>query len=352
MRHNMNQPLVSVMIPNYNHSKYLDQCIQSAINQSYRNLEIVVLDNASTDNSVEVASKYLYDKRVSVCRNQFNIMNRNYNVLSDYLTCGKYMILLCADDYIYPDFIKEAIEIMEAYPDVGYVHGEKDFVDDKGVIIDYDPFYSCSFVAPGVNAMPIYMVTTVAHPSQGVIRRSAFDEIRGYDKEIDHMNADKTLWFYLSEKYDAAYIREKSCGIRIGEQTETFITQKNLQHPILCHLTIKDFAKYAREKGIPAVYNREEEALNRLAEEFLDYAVGMMSVSDYNTAMQYVVYAKILNRKICETDRYKAVSKLVESEAAEVHFLKELIRSTVNKKRGYPPPEGYIRLNKGIDYGK
>lgn len=346
-----NEPLVSIMIPNYNYSKYLDQCIRSAIDQTYENLEIVILDNASQDNSVEIASKYLGDKRVTVCRNQLNIMSRNYNLLAS-LTKGKYMILLCSDDYIYPHFIEQAVEIMELYPEVGYVHGEKDFVTEEGEIQYWDPFYRCSFVAPGLNTMPVYMVTTVAHPTQGVFRRTAFNQIRGYDKEIDHMNADKTLWFYLSEISDAAYIREKCCGIRIGSETQTFITQRNFQHPILCHLTIKDFVKYAREKGYPKVYNREDEALLRLAGEFTGYAIGMLAEEDYNLAKDYLTYAKVVSRKICDTDKYKVVQNMLIKHNIDRDKLAKLVAPPENKKRGYEPPEGFVELAKGKDYGK
>ena len=58
-------PLVSIMIPNYNHSRYLDECIQSALNQTWPNIEIVVLDNQSTDDSVKIVSKYI-DKPIEL----------------------------------------------------------------------------------------------------------------------------------------------------------------------------------------------------------------------------------------------------------------------------------------------
>ena len=78
----MNQklPLVSIMIPNYNHSMYLDQCIVSAKNQTYENIEIVILDNSSGDNSVQVAAKYIKDG-IRVCRNPFNILNTSSSPL-------------------------------------------------------------------------------------------------------------------------------------------------------------------------------------------------------------------------------------------------------------------------------
>ncbi|MBE5859755.1 MAG: glycosyltransferase [Butyrivibrio sp.] len=347
----MEYPLVSVMIPNYNHSKYLDECIRSALNQTYKNIEVVLLDNASTDSSVQVAAKYINDDRVRVCKNPINVLNKNYYILADVLTQGKYMILLCADDYLYPDFIEAAVEIMEKNPTVAYVHGEKDLVDDDGNIRYWDPFYKCSFKAKGINAMPIYMVTSVAHPSQGLIRRDAFRGIGGYDKEMDHMNADKTLWFYLSEKYDMAYIREKCCGIRVGTGSQTFIAVRNARHLICYHLTIKDFVKYAKEKGIEKVYKREKEAMERLALEFVGYSAGMLMENEFSIAYRYLMYAKVLHRDVEKTELYKNVYCMVKEEKSDKVLLEKMLGIDDDKKRGYEPPEGYLELVKGVDYG-
>lgn len=61
----MNSPLVSVIIPNYNHAKFLDERIQSVLNQTYQNFEVIILDDKSTDNSVEVINKYRDNSHVS-----------------------------------------------------------------------------------------------------------------------------------------------------------------------------------------------------------------------------------------------------------------------------------------------
>ena len=61
----MNNPLVSVIIPNYNHSKFLDERIQSVLNQTYQNFELIILDDKSTDNSVEVVNRYKDNPHVS-----------------------------------------------------------------------------------------------------------------------------------------------------------------------------------------------------------------------------------------------------------------------------------------------
>ena len=336
-------PLVSILIPNYNHSRYLEQCIESAINQTYPNKEIIVLDNCSNDNSVQVASKYRKDG-VIVCRNQFNVMNANYTILATQLCRGKYFILLCADDYLLPDFMETAVAIMEKYPNVGYVHGERDFVTPDDQLIELEPFYNCSFVAPGRKAMPLYMVTTVAHPAQGVIRKAAFDEIGGYDMEISHMNADRSMWFYLSYQYDGAYIREKMCRIRVGEQTETVITQKNFQHPILCHLTIKDYVSFAKNYDLPEVYMREEEALIRLAKEFVGYAAGMLLCDDLKKAEMYLDYAKVVSRAVVEEERYQLYRKMIDEKIIDKDSIKATFKQQYQHKRNYEPVQGYEKI--------
>lgn len=340
----MKKPLVSILIPNYNYARFLKQCLNSAVNQTYDNLEIIVLDNVSTDDSVSVAKEYLRDSRVLLCRNQINIFNKSYITLADNYVRGKYQLLLCSDDYIHPEFVEKAVRIMEEYPNVGYVHGEKDFITENGRKLIWDPFYRCSFVAPGRNVMPIYMMTTVAHPSQGLIRRAAFQKIRGYDKEVDHMNADRTLWFYLSYYYDAAYIKDKMCCIRIGEQTETFIGQVSFHHPILCHLTIKDFVKYAREKNLPEVYVREEAALHKLAGEFLDYAAGMIYRENYDMAKKYLIYAKVVSREIVKDENFSTLWNMAEKEFKNADIIEKHILHYEKKRHGYEPPNGYEEI--------
>ncbi|MCR5030676.1 MAG: glycosyltransferase family 2 protein [Selenomonadaceae bacterium] len=341
----MDKPLVSVLVPNYNYSRFLGECLDSAVNQTYENLEIIILDNGSEDDSIAVARKYLSDSRVSLCRNEINIFNRSYRTLAEALASGKYQILLCSDDFIHKEFIEKAVRIMETYPNVGYVHGEKDLITEKGEKIYWDPFYRCSFIAPGKNAMPIYMMTTVAHPSQGVIRREAFNAAKGYDKEVDHMNADRTLWFYMSYQSDVAYIREKMCVIRIGESTETFKTQQNFQHPLLCHLTIKDFVKFAKEKELPKVYEREGAALNKLAAELLDYAAGMAHMESFEIAKNYLTYAKIISRKIVDTENYRILDDILRLKNKDDERLYKFIEKYEEKKRDYEPPDGYIEIS-------
>lgn len=337
-------PLVSILIPNYNHSRYLDECIQSALAQTYQNIEIIFLDNQSRDDSVSVAAKYL-KHGVRVCRNMFNCINKSYSKLAGELSRGDFMTLLCADDVILPTFIEKAVKIMIRHPCVGYVHGERDFIREDGTVVDLDPFFNCSFVAPGENIMPLYMVTTIAHPAQGVFRRSCFERIGGYEMQIDHMNADKALWFYLSSVSDYAYIRDKLCRIRITANNETAAGMRNFQHPLLQHLTIKDFVHYARQFGYPAVVARECEALSRLAGDFVTFAGDMMKLGEWGLAKNYLLYAKVIHREIADDERWRRFMGMQEANIADTEYIDGQNVMFLRRPRNYAPPEGFEEIN-------
>lgn len=337
-------PLVSIMIPNFNHGRYLDECIQSALAQSYPNIEIVVLDNQSTDNSLDVAMQYC-KSGVRVCRNVQNRLNFSYRLLSEDLTSGEFMILLGADDVLHPDFIQRAVTIMRRHPQVGYVHGERDFIAENGSLTELDPFFNCSFIAPGESVMPIYMVTTIAHPAQGVFRRSAFERIGGYEMEIDHMNADKSLWFYLSAVSDYAYIRDKMCRIRVSANTQTVLTVRNFQHPVLCHLTINDFARYAKQFGHPKVLARKEEAKARLARDCLTWAGAALTAGERENALSFLNYAQLLDRSISDAERWQRLKGMHETGTVDREYITSQDSMFAARKRNYAPPEGFFPID-------
>lgn len=96
----MNLPKVSIMIPTYNRSQMLKKCLDSCLEQTYTNLEIVVSDNASPDDTTEVMNNYLVDGRVRYYRQKKNICGEQWGKLLHEYATGDYGMLLCDDDYI------------------------------------------------------------------------------------------------------------------------------------------------------------------------------------------------------------------------------------------------------------
>lgn len=140
--HNFNQkkvkqrPLVSILIPTYNQEKFISTAVESALAQQYENLEVIVSDDCSTDNTELVTAQFLHDKRFRHFKNNQNLGRvRNYkNGLENYAR-GEWVINLDGDDYFTnPFYIKNAIESLSAVEtnDVVFVQGGHEVRDEEG----------------------------------------------------------------------------------------------------------------------------------------------------------------------------------------------------------------------------
>lgn len=114
----MEQPLVSVLMTVYNREKYIAEAIESVINSSYQNWELIIVDDQSKDRSVEIARSYkAKDNRIRVYINEVNLGDYpNRNKAASYAK-GKYLKYLDSDDIIYPHGLKVMVEAMEKFPE-------------------------------------------------------------------------------------------------------------------------------------------------------------------------------------------------------------------------------------------
>lgn len=115
-------PKVSVYIPNYNYGEYLDLAITSALAQTYEDLEVIVVDDCSTDNSMEVLKKYIFpNSRVKVLFNEKNIgLPASANKAIE-MARGKYIMRIDADDMLLPDAIERLINYIDGDDEIGMV---------------------------------------------------------------------------------------------------------------------------------------------------------------------------------------------------------------------------------------
>ena len=129
-------PKVSVLIPTYNYAHYLDETIQSVLEQSFQDFELVIVDNHSTDNTEEVVKKYFGDKRISYYRNPRNLgLVGNWNQCLLYAK-GDYIKLLCADDKIHPEMLRKYVSVMEQYPNVSLITCNKQLFDGQPWLVE------------------------------------------------------------------------------------------------------------------------------------------------------------------------------------------------------------------------
>ncbi len=115
----MKKPLVSIIIPNYNKEEFLSICIQSVLNQTYKNFEIIIIDNFSSDRSLDVIKKFI-DPRINLFQFKNNgiiAASRNFGIKK---SNGKYLAFLDSDDYWMKDKLSESVKVLEKGADFIY----------------------------------------------------------------------------------------------------------------------------------------------------------------------------------------------------------------------------------------
>jgi glycosyltransferase involved in cell wall biosynthesis len=118
----MEKPLVSIVVTFWNGAQFLDRALTSAINQTYRNIEIVALDDASTDESAAIIKKYAQkDPRIKYFKNEKNIGYSLSLAKLPELAKGKYVQLLGGDDWLARDYVEIVVKLLEADPDAACV---------------------------------------------------------------------------------------------------------------------------------------------------------------------------------------------------------------------------------------
>lgn len=119
-----NEPLVSVVTPVYNGEAFLKDCIESVVAQTYENFEYTLVNNCSTDRSLEIALEYAAkDSRIRVHSNLQHVdIIANHNIAFGFVSPeAKYCKVVSADDTIFPECISRMVELAEAHPSVGIV---------------------------------------------------------------------------------------------------------------------------------------------------------------------------------------------------------------------------------------
>lgn len=209
----MNNPLVSVIIPNYCHAQYLDQRIQSVLNQTYTNFEVIILDDCSPDDgaSKAVIEKYRENSHVSqIVYNEVNSGSTFKQWQKGFkLAKGELIWIAESDDYCELTLLEELIKLYEKYPNCSYMLSGTCRVDSVGNQLssksEYDSKVSfwggIDFIRRGL----ICSNFVVPNASAVLFRKSAALSVR-----LDYMNykasGDRLFWIYMAEKGDVAKV--------------------------------------------------------------------------------------------------------------------------------------------------
>ena len=179
---------VSIIIPCYNNAEYVGEAIESALNQTYENTEIVIVNDGSTDNSSEVIKKYA-DKYKNIMffdneKNNGVVYARNMAIEA----CrGEYILPLDADDIIDETYVEKAVDVLNNNPDISivYCYGSEMFGEPKRNYPEYNKL--------GIMYQNMIFVTAM-------YRKSDWEEVGGYSETMKEGYEDWDFWLSFVER--------------------------------------------------------------------------------------------------------------------------------------------------------
>jgi alpha-1,3-rhamnosyltransferase len=194
-------PLVSVIIPCYNHEKFVKEALQSVINQTYTNIQLIVIDDGSTDNSVEVI-KELKQNFDFVFETQSNIgLSSTLNKGITKYAKGKYIAILASDDIWQENKLSIQVKFLENNKDFAMVCSNAFIVNSQSEIVD--KFYN-NFTNPNISFTEIALGRKIIPALTVIIRKEIFDFVGLFDKNL--LIEDWDMWLRISYKYKVAGI--------------------------------------------------------------------------------------------------------------------------------------------------
>lgn len=250
----MTDPLVTIAIPSYNCGKFLEKTIQSVLNQTYRNIQIVVIDDASTDNSM-AAIEAIRDPRLAIEINHTNlgmIGNWNKALLAGH---GEFVKVLCGDDELMPNAIEKQVALLQLYSDASMAACRKTVINAKGKTILKSLGINEAALIPQEELVHRCLrcgTNPVGEPGSVLIRRSKIGEHRF---SSGAWTIDLDLWVKLSGNGPLATTPEPLASFRMrpGSSSAVNMTKSKKEVTAFLNYLRKQYPRAA--KRTPATWS-------------------------------------------------------------------------------------------------
>ena len=344
------KPLVSILCYNYNYGRYLEQCLESAFAQTYPNIEVCFSDNASTDDSWNIALSFArrHPGRMTLTRNRKNLgpdtnFRNCYKVME-----GKYFINFCSDDVLAPDYVEQCVNALEANSNAGMAIVNRAILDEHGKRTDEPPFYNQSCLIPGEEQAAVYMMAGInPSVSQIMYRRSLVDGRSATGTLAARYYGTRILDFNIAMDYDVVYLDKPLLMHRIHSESDTNQADANLLPVLGVYVLNHQFADAAAVRNRRKVSDRLPQSLEKLANLATRYAVRSLQNRDEGTGLRYFQLAVAIHASAAEDPTWKRLQEYwTADDPTKGDILQHIGRSTNLTARSisYDPPPGSITL--------
>lgn len=231
------QPLVSIVIPAYNNENTIIATLESIRNQSYKNIEIIIIDDNSKDKTLQlVTEQQKKDNRIKIYHNSTNLgMIGNWNKCIQ-MSNGEFVKLVCADDLLDKNEIEKETEAMILNPTVNLVESDTRLIDINGRKIGSFKRYHKSGLVKGkkIARTSIIWNNFFGAPVNNLIRKSVLDKTGYFDEQFTYI-LDFDMWMKIACTGDVYIIHEllnsfrirndSNTGNLIGKDRETYVAE-------------------------------------------------------------------------------------------------------------------------------
>ena len=248
-------PLVSIGIPSFNHEKYISETIESILNQTFQDFEIVITDDGSSDNTVNVINTFS-DPRIKLF-----IFNENQGACEALNNCiinskGEYFAYTSSDDVWKHDKLEKQVKYLNKNPSIQAVFTKAEIIDeDSEKFEDENHFYATAFDKKNRSRSRwlhqfFYDGNGICHPSI-MIRRAVYNDIGLYNERMANL-PDLDMWVRVCLKYDLHIMDEKLTKFRVrkdeknvsGDKPTTWIRHRYEKLHIFDHFLKIDDVKF------------------------------------------------------------------------------------------------------------
>ena len=325
------RPDISVIMSVYNGETYLEEAIESVINQTFQNWELIVINDCSTDRTAEILESFaLRDERIKVHTNEVNLKLPSYHNKAISLSCGKYIARMDADDICLPDRLEKQYKFMEERKDVA-LSSCRFMTVKNGVYASGGAGGRCDFEA--IKSM-LLVANPILHP--GVIAKADVMKNLNYDTTLT-CTEDLELWTRMVMSNQKIEILPECLLIYRLHDKQITSTTLERQHTEVLKIEqkyygsmLKEMDKEMAEFYISGIYFKE----NADIDKFLEYAKWLRSVTSENfkkNMVNYALFEILAEYKRCGISKADVIKAML---AFNPYFLaKELIRRKMAAKK-------------------
>jgi len=275
---------VSIVIASFNHEKFVRECVQSTLNQTFQDFEIIITDDGSTDRTVEVIREF-NDPRI-----RLDIHAYNKGACTAINNCiqkasGEYISVLNSDDAWEPTKLEKQVAYLDEHPQVGAVFTKVAFIDEAGNLMGPEKYQNCYLFEKENRSRYEWLKhffvigNCLCHPSI-LIRKKCYDNVGLYDERMASL-PDLDMWVRLCFKYEIHILDDKLVRFRIrdGEVNVSGTRLPNIIRGYFEYMQILNYYLAIADKQLLLNIFPEATKYGSVESKYIPYFLSMLALS-------------------------------------------------------------------------